>query len=719
MRASGRWLVIFVLALGSVAWPVPWQDSVIYEKDFEDSAYVVGNTVVGVDGWTRVAGGTSGSDTRIQLAVGHGKVLDGYRSGTAEEVSHGFGTVVSTGQAILTFDVLRYNNGSASGDSWLGVREPTKEVSYLSMRSAGNNTGTFMLARYTNGVSGAITYDTVGSFTEDTWYGLNFLYRFTGDNAKTYDFCAYDKATGQVVAYRKSYPFDATAAVASEFRFRTYSPADSGLRGDNLTFEDPDVFAGDFHGDFDRLPVGTRPDLYAPLGGWQISEQTSPECRELNVNEITIAQKPGAAAGDLALHLDIAGGSSVHTFAERMLDTPYVAGQHKFVVEHEEVTVAGKCGADFSVSDGTTRNTAAQFGLRDEGGTYVKAWPASGSQNLAPWTPGCTYQFRCSTDLETDAFDLYIRSSDDTRYPRWTQIGRQIGFSAGTTATEQLDRVVFGQYYRPCETYVDNVVPYSTEGLPLSIHYRNDFDHYATGLLVNQDNRSGPDGWGQTTWGRGGASVVPDTWTGSGNLVAATPRSDQPWVYVYQDMDVVVETGVVDFKVDAMWSGGSRADSRAWFMLGDTNLFTDQTSWENSVAPAAAAFGFRNNSFCVVDGPNNGDIASKLVLGPGFSPDTWYTFVCRAFMAGANRNTWELDVLDRATGQVLWSQTGLGFPTDYTDVLRFGLAVADIGATAPCTVYFDNLDLRDAPEPATLVLLGGGLVAMARRRRRK
>jgi hypothetical protein len=362
-------------------------------------------------------------------------------------------------------------------------------------------------------------------------------------------------------------------------------------------------------------------------------------------------------------------------------------------------------------------------GLRNEGAPadpyQVRYWTNAGGAgaNLARWTPGNTYRIRTAVDLETATYDLYIRGGE---YSRWTQIGKQLQFfSNGSAPRQQLDRVIFGQYYRDCDVYVDNVVAVSSADLPPAIHYRNGFDGYATGNLAGQD------GWQMGNVNNGGnlhperAQVIADPFSGSGKLVAI--RGPVPttgaWgdaTSVYQDMDIIAETGTVLFKADGRWSGGLRTDSYGWFILGSSDV-TLNVGTNPTYFTSAGVFGFKStggvDKFQVLDGNGAGG-GSLLNSTASYALDTWYTFTARLNLTGPNRNTYDVWVTDRATGNQVASWFGLHFPYNYTDITRLGIYSVDWGASNPGTFYFDNIDLRDVPEPATLLLLGGGLLGL-------
>ena len=86
---------------------------------------------------------------------------------------------------------------------------------------------------------------------------------------------------------------------------------------------------------------------------------------------------------------------------------------------------------------------------------------------------------------------------------------------------------------------------------------------------------------------------------------------------------------------------------------------------------------------------------------------------------GANRNTWALSVFDRATGALVTRFDNLRFPTDYTDLTRIGIYMSDWNTTDPNTFYVDNFRVTYIPEPATMALLAGALLALAHRRRKQ
>jgi len=693
-----------LLFVGTTAMALPWENRVIYETDFEAPVYAAGY-LVPQDGWTeRWDSGSSPNRGEVVASPGYGQALYNYRASSAQRPNHdihSLGTVVDSGVATLSFDARRVDTPLSTG--WLNVLDSSGDaVAAIGMEMPSTTDG--FRVQHADG-----TYEGFGSLAWDTWYHVELAMRFSGPGAGTYDMAA-RRPDGAVAAQLLSEPFNVPTAQPEMFRVRTYGSG-SGLEVDNVRYEDGAVLNKVMHGDFDGLEVGTGPDTGAPIGGWST---VSPYI-ETDASQLTIVDRPGGEPGDHALRIHKAStNTSQHPHAQQIFAEPYAEGEHKLIVEYEVDTVAGRCGHDFNLANGSPDNAAVSYGLRNEGSAgaayQVKAWHGSEYEKLAAWTPGCTYQFRTSVDLATDTFDLYLRSPDDAAYQRWTQIGKQIPLVGGADAKQQIDRLVVGQWYKLSDVTVDNVSAFNSVDLGAPQLYNNSFERYALGSLLGQD------GWvvvddqaADPATGR--CQILSDPNGGQMAAVTAT-NAGSAYTSLYQDLDVVADFGDVTFSVDSRWTGGSSNSDYAYFVLGDSELLDGVSGF----APSAATFGFRKGQFLVRDGDAGaGWLHTR--LGGTADSDTWYRFTATVHTTGVARNTWDLDVYDRDTGAWVWGWEGLDFRTDYTDITRVGMFVYDLNAAIPGTLYFDNMTIN-VPEPATMLLLGGGLVALARRRRR-
>jgi len=707
--------IVFGLALavtpgayGAVTW-TDWNNPVLGQIDFETPAYTTGD-LVPQQGWTEDwDSGTHSNRGQVVASSGYGQALYNYRPSSSVQPNrnyHGLGTIVNDGVVTLSYDARRVD--TAHSTAWFNVLDTSNQyVTAIGMEIPSSTEG--FRVHHRDG-----SYGSYGSLAWDTWYRLELQMRLTGPGAGTYDLIARGP-DGSLAAELLNEPFkDAAATTPTQFRVRTYGTG-SGVEVDNIRYEDGPIVNKIMHGDFDRLEVGSAPDDGVPVGGWATAGGIYAEGSD--TSRVSIAAKPGSP-DDLALHVTKTGTGSDPAHAEQIFASPYTEGPHKLIVEFEQMTTAGKCGVDLRIADGGSANTIATFGLRDEAGGsnpyYVRYWAHDINQDLAPWTPGETYRLRTSVDLDTDTFDLFIRGGE---YPRWTQIGKELHLGTAGDQT-QADRVLIGQYYRTCDAYVDNVSAANSADLPQNtILYLNNLEAYAPNVnLVDQN-----DGW---QMGEGAsyperAKVIPDTFTGHGKLAsveAGAPSLGRP-TSVYQDMDLVIESGTARFSVDAMWDGGV-SNSWGYFGVGDSDMTLTLADSLAGLRSSAALFGFHGGGqlyLMASDGDYIGGGGSRPETPA--APNTWYRFVADVHFTGPDRNTWDLRVFDRDTMAQVWEQTGLDFVTDYTDVLRLGAYVYDTGGDG--TLYFDNLGVN-VPEPNSLLLLSlGGLFALVIHRRKR
>ena len=683
----------------------PWANQVLYENNFQAPDYVIGQNIAGTDGWVQApdSGTPVSSRSIVEEAAGHGKVLDNNRVDGVHHVYRSLDTVKDTGRATFSFDAKRY--GSASDHSWLYIDDDAgNTLAYLGMN---NGSGTFTV------YDGA--YHSFGSLGNNQWYQIAVDMRMTGPGAGTYDIVARGP-DGALAGEWLGQPFNDAGATPGRFHVRTYGVG-TGCQVDNLRLEEGTILNKIMHGDFDRLAPGTAPDDGAPVGGWATGDGAYAEGGD--TSRVAIAVKPGLDPTDLALHVTKSGAGSDPASVQQVFAKPYTQGAHKLIVQLDQLTSEGLCGAEFGVANGSGVASFALVGLRDEGSPEagnpygIRTWSHTGAVNMATWTPGMAYTLRGSVDLETDTLDVYVRGGE---YERWTQIGKQLPF--GTSGDiQQADRLLIGQYYRACDAYVDNVVAVDSSQLPVTIHYQNRFETCVAGERLDDQN----DGWvgdgipgfennsGSRGW------VVHDPVMGNVAAVTAT-TAGSGYTSFAKDLDVICESGTAVFSVDARWdrtpqTGGS---DYAYFALGDSDVLIGGSGY----SPSAAIFGFRQGKFMIRPGDGSGGFGI-LLSAANADTDTWYRLVAAMHLTGEARNTWDFQVYNRDTGALLWDYAGVPFATDYTDLTRLGLFVYDRGGSPSGTLYFDNLDLRDIPEPATMLLLAGGLLALARRRKRR
>jgi len=677
----------------------PWKNEVLYDNTFESPTYTEGD-LVPQDGWAEVWDSSPGTDNTTQIihTTTSGQAVYNYRDSGDKAVKayRDLGGVQDDGVVTLSFDARRVGTPLSTG--WFNVMGPSGVVAALGMEVPSSTAG-FRVHRWDG------TYPSFGSLNWDEWYNVALEMRFTGPDAGAYDVTA-RRSDGSLAAQLLNEPFKDAGAVAAQFGIRTYGTG-SGVEVDNLRLEDGKIVNKIVHGDFDRLAPGTGPDDGAPVGCWATGGGAYAEGGD--TSRVSIGVKPGSDPTDLALHVTKSGTGSDPASVQQLFAQPYTEGPHKLILQLDQLTFEGLCGADFGVANGSGVASFANVGLRNEGSPDpgnpygIRTWPVSGGLDVATWTPGMTYTLRSSMDLQTDTFDLYIRGGE---YERWTQIGKQLPFSTAADV-QQADRVLIGQYYKPCDAFVDNVAVASSADLPVTTHYTNNFEQYAPNLELLHQN----DGWhGYDNNSDSRCRVVTDPVMGNVAAVQSTTDGND-YTHLYQDLDAVADAGTAVFSVDARWTGSG--SDYAYFVLGDSGLLTD-TGFDSIVG----AFGFREGRFLIRQGTGTGNWTTE-VVGPATDPSKWYTFVANMNLTGPQQNTWALQIFDKAAGSLLFETDGLAFREDYVDITRFGLFAFDVGATTGGVLYFDNMNLVDTPEPTTLVLLGGGLLAIARRRRRK
>ena len=716
-------LTVFCSLCIAAAWATSaragtWTNPILYENGFEDAAYVVGSSIVGVDGWQEHAteNGGGGSRTNTEAAAGYGNVLDNFRA-TAQNVHHvyrGLDNTVSSGTVTLSFDAQRY--GATTDNTWFIVDDNSENVvAYLGMNLSGSNCFS---------IFDGSGYHDFGSLANNQWNQVQIEMHFSGPAAGTYDVTARGP-NGSLAGQWLGQAFNNAGASASRLHVRTYAQ-NSGAQVDNIRLEQGSIIDKIVHGDFDRLEVGTGPDVGSPVGGWSIAHHGS--YTEADATYITIAEKPNPAGGtfadDHALRIRSTSSNPSITFAEQLLTEPWNDTGSKLIMTHEHITNADGTtylnNGNWTFVNGDHSAGGPYVGLHNRsaggGGHKIRYWGTGvGETALGPYTPGETYEFRTSVDMQTKTFDLFVRGGPE--YARWTQIGKQLVFMS--SGVSQVDRLQFGDYYgRITDAYIDNVSAVSSADLPTEVLYVNNLDAYSPGVsLVGQN-----DGWamGEGSSYPDRARAVPDTYTGQGNIVtvdAGAPGLGYP-TSVYQDMDLVVESGTARFSVDAMWEGGV-SNSWGYFGLGDSDMTLTIDGYTYAgLRSSAALFGFHGGGqlyFMASDGDYLGG-GGTLLQSPA-TANTWYTFVADVQLTGPDRNTWNLHVYDRGTMALVWEQTGMDFVTDYTDIVRFGAYTYDSAGNG--TLSFDNLGVN-VPEPgsATLLTLGGlAFVGLVGRRR--
>lgn len=582
--------------------------------------------------------------------------------------------------------------------------------------------GSFRLLELRNGVVGFSIAAPSNSFSfspTDT-YALNFTSRPVATGTEL-TFSVFDPTPGQ---WRTISGIDTTPFLGSYFGLRARTSGQTvPITG---WFDDVEISQMTnkiMHGDFDRLPLGTKPDNGSPTGGWQIHQASTPYAfTEANAGYITIAQRPGAATWDHALRINVPASNPNPVFAEQLLPEPWSDTENKLIMTHEHVTNADgttyKSNGNWTFVNGGHSVVGPYVGLHDRptggSGHKIRYWGAGvGETPLATYTPGETYNFRTSVDMQTKTFDLFVRGGPE--FSRWTQIGKQLQLFHSGTST--LDRLQFGEWSgRTADAYIDNVSVVNSADLPQDhIVHRNSFNYYAPNAnLVDQN-----DGW---TMGEGAATpasaqAVPDAFTGKGNLAKLVAGTAGPFQRsVYQDLDLVVDSGKARFDVDAMWVGGV-SNSWGYFGIGDSDMTMTLASSYAGLRASAGLFGFHGDGGQLRLMASDGDY----LAGSGSRretpalADTWYTFVAEVQLTGPDRNTWDLHVFNRDTETLVWEQLGMDFVTDYTNILRFGAYAYDSGGNG--TLYFDNLGVN-IPEPGTvLLLMFGGLMLLGRRRK--
>ncbi len=686
-----------------------WTNPVLYENGFEDAAYVAGSSMVGVDGWQEDASedGGAGSRTNTEAAAGYGKVLDNYRAASPAKVHHVYRSldnVVNSGTATLSFDAKRY--GTAYDNTWLYIDDNSgNQVAYLGMNTTGAGGFTLYDGSYTP----------FGSLANNQWNQLQFEMHFSGPAAGTFDVTA-RAPDGSLAGQVLGQPFNDGGAAASRLHIRTYGRT-SGAQVDNIRLEQGAIIDKIMHGDFDRLATGTGPDVGVPVGGWSIINSGS--FTEPDPGYITIAEKPNPAGGtfadDHALRINIPASNGNIVFAQQHLTEAWSDTSSKLIMTHEHITNADgstyKNNGNWTFTDGGSHSAAGPYvGLHDRpaggSGHKIRYWGTGvGETPLGLYTPGESYEFRTSVDMQTKTFDLFVRGGPE--YARWTQIGKQLAFLS--SGVSQVDRLQFGDYYgRTSDAYIDNVSAVDSRDIASRIIMpTRTFENYSLGSLIGQD------GW-TIHWDQAGdplvnrAQVVTDPTSGKVAAVQATTEGNR-YTSVYQDLDAVADAEDVTFTIDARWDYAGTGDY-AYFALGDSDLCTVAGEFR----PSASIFGFRNGHFLVRPGDGSGAFGIEL-SDVATDPDTWYTFAATMHMTGPDRNTWDLNVYDRDSGSLLWTYGDIGFATDYTDVTR--IALFAYGGTG--TLYFDNLGMN-VPEPCSLTLLAlGGLALLGLVRRRR
>ena len=708
-----RWtptaLAVFAGVL--MPWPLAFASGedlplrVLLTNDFEH--YDVGS-LAGQHGWT--AASLPGSASVIDDPAKMGEVVADPLGVTHTYLYHDLDAVGNTGE--VAFRVDARHTGSSGwayfvvGDSGLGGTNFAPSAALF-----GFNNNRF-LVRPGNGSGGfgTVTSGSGALADPNTWYTFVTTMQFTGPASNTWNLEVFERDTENLVWDYSGAGFTTNNTAVTDVGVFVSSAA-STLYFDNFRMANvnatDDVYPINriTHGDFDRIEAGTWPDNTARAGGWRIHRAPSAhgEFKEADAGYITIAQKPGADPGDHALRINVPASNSNPVFAEQLLSEPWSDTDGKLILTHEHVTNADGTtytnNGNWTFVNGGHGAVGPYVGLHDRpanSGHKIRYWgDGVGEKTLADYTPGETYQFRTSVDMQTKKFDLFVRGGPE--FLRWTQIGKQLPFlHAGTSV---LDRVQFGEFHnRTTDAYIDNVVVVSSEDLPQwRIHYTDDFQQYNLGNLVGQH------GWTGTVTSPGTALIVDEA---GARMSRLDPGG--AFTHLYHDFDAVADAGQVAFRVDARHTGSNWA----YFVLGDSDLGKVAGKEFDS---STAVFGFHNNQFLVRPGHGTGGWDPHYFDSDvTFDPNKWYTFLATMNLTGPDRNTWGLQVFDRETQDLVWSYAGAGFTTNFTNLTRLGMFSNSAG-----TLYFDNLWLANVPEPATAMLLALGLPLLLLRRKRR
>ena len=255
-----------------------------------------------------------------------------------------------------------------------------------------------------------------------------------------------------------------------------------------------------------------------------------------------------------------------------------------------------------------------------------------------------------------------------------------------------------------------------------TLRYENQFEYYVSspstaytvGDLIGQDD------WGKGQWS--GTLSDADVVAEGGNKFARlttgdTSGSTNRYTNVWQNTGAVLDAGTVVFTADARYNNASTT-GYCGFYLGDQDM--DLVPSSPTGYSSTSTFGFRYGKFWARDG-NGDETWTDDLSEESFVVGTWYTFQATVYLtdpdsAGPKEaNTYDLLVLDRNTGNVVTSFSGLGFRTDDTDISRVGLYTRgdseDWGSTGACSWNADNMSLTLVPEPASIALWLGGLLA--------
>ncbi len=440
------------------------------------------------------------------------------------------------------------------------------------------------------------------------------------------------------------------------------------------------------NGDFDALPDTSAGDLTpnagAPVGGWQIDSYA-----ETTDSVVTIGTIPDGGSRAMWIHGTGGSGYADKGVGEQVFSSVFTGDSDKLIVQYDETTIVdyiSNTGAEIIIMDGGFANRGPEFKtIYAQGLNTIACYSdsyTSPPKYLGTYTPGETYRFRVSTDLETSSYDLFIRGGNE--YPRWSQIGSQLPFRhTGANMPTQLDRVGFGKFTSYTNTYVDNVVAESSNTFYTGGEYANGFDSYADGDLLGQD------GW---RLGEGLASSAQVVTEGSGKAITVAGSADNNnRTSIYQDLDAIVESGTAHFTLDGKWNDDQSAPDQIQVAVGNSTMITE--SW----SPIASTFGLIGDQFYAYNGSSN------VLSGVSAAANTWYSFDATMQMTGQDRNTWSLVVSERDTGTVVWDTVSAGIPLDfrgdYTDVTRVGI----FAITAAGSMTFDNIgvEVESAVEP--------------------